>query len=188
MYEQFISRSEGKTLLVLPSFSAFSGYTKWLYSFYMLFPILAVKFSFRTWTLLLAYTNGNKDPICAASIRLVSAFHKVQQSLPNRMATLWNINSVSFLTSFPDFFFLNFHCCRHTLHGLDPVACSELELTSETMKLSRVRFPAGGGNFSLHHPVQNGSEAHPASYPIGTTGSFPGSKAAGAWSWPVTFI
>jgi hypothetical protein len=27
---------------------------------------------------------------------------------------------------------------------------------------SRVRFPAGAGNFSLHHRVQNGSGAHPA--------------------------
>jgi hypothetical protein len=33
---------------------------------------------------------------------------------------------------------------------------------------SRVRFPAGAGNFSLHHSVQNGSEAHPASYPMDT--------------------
>jgi hypothetical protein len=45
---------------------------------------------------------------------------------------------------------------------------------------SRVRFPAGAGNFSLHHRVQNGSGAHPPSYPMGTRGSFPGSKAAGA--------
>jgi hypothetical protein len=45
---------------------------------------------------------------------------------------------------------------------------------------SRVRFPAGAGNFSLHHRVQNGSEAHPASYPMGTRGSFPAGKAAGA--------
>jgi hypothetical protein len=30
--------------------------------------------------------------------------------------------------------------------------------------VSRVRFPAGDGNFSLHHRVQNGSGAHPASY------------------------
>jgi hypothetical protein len=45
---------------------------------------------------------------------------------------------------------------------------------------SRVRFPAGAGNFSLHHRVQNGSEAHPASYPMGTRGSFPGGKAAEA--------
>jgi hypothetical protein len=44
---------------------------------------------------------------------------------------------------------------------------------------SRVRFPAGAGNFSLHDRVQNGSGAHPASYPIGTRGSFPGGKAAG---------
>jgi hypothetical protein len=44
----------------------------------------------------------------------------------------------------------------------------------------RVRFPAGAGNFSLHHRVQNGSEAHPASYPMGTRGYFPEGKAAGA--------
>jgi hypothetical protein len=45
---------------------------------------------------------------------------------------------------------------------------------------SRVRFPAGAGNFSLHHRVQNGSGAHPASYPMGTRVSLPGVKAAGA--------
>jgi hypothetical protein len=45
---------------------------------------------------------------------------------------------------------------------------------------SRVRFLAGVGNFSLHHRVQNGSGAHPASYPMGTGSSFPGGKAAGA--------
>jgi hypothetical protein len=45
---------------------------------------------------------------------------------------------------------------------------------------SRVRFPGGGWEFSLHHRVQNGSEPHSASYPMGTRGSFPGGKAAGA--------
>jgi hypothetical protein len=45
---------------------------------------------------------------------------------------------------------------------------------------SRVRFPAGAGNFSLHHRIQNGSGAYPASYPMATRGSFPGGKAAGA--------
>jgi hypothetical protein len=44
---------------------------------------------------------------------------------------------------------------------------------------SRVRFPAGAGNF-FHRRVQNGSGAHPASYPMGTRGSLPGDKAAGA--------
>jgi hypothetical protein len=44
---------------------------------------------------------------------------------------------------------------------------------------SRVRLPAGAGNFSLHHRVQNCSGAHPASYPRGTRSSFPGGKAAG---------
>jgi hypothetical protein len=45
-----------------------------------------------------------------------------------------------------------------------------------------VRFPAGARDFSLLHRVQTGSGAHPASYTIGTGGSFPGDKAAGAWS------
>jgi len=33
-------------------------------------------------------------------------------------------------------------------------------------------------NFSLHHCFQIVSGAHPASYPMGTRGSFPGGKAA----------
>jgi hypothetical protein len=35
-------------------------------------------------------------------------------------------------------------------------------------------------NFSLCHRVQNGSGVHPASYPMGTRGSFPGCKDVGA--------
>jgi hypothetical protein len=42
---------------------------------------------------------------------------------------------------------------------------------------SRVRFSMGARNFSLHHRVQNGSRAHPASSLMGTTGSFPGCEA-----------
>jgi hypothetical protein len=53
---------------------------------------------------------------------------------------------------------------------------------------SRFRFLAGAGNFSLHHRVQNGSGAPSASYSMGTRGSFPGGKAAGSWSWPLTSI
>jgi hypothetical protein len=44
---------------------------------------------------------------------------------------------------------------------------------------STVRFPVGAGNFSLHHRLQDGSGAHPASYPVGTRASFPGGKATG---------
>jgi hypothetical protein len=53
---------------------------------------------------------------------------------------------------------------------------------------SMVRFPAGAGNFSLHHRVPNGSGSHPSSYPMGARGYFPGGKAAGVWSWPLTSI
>jgi hypothetical protein len=42
-----------------------------------------------------------------------------------------------------------------------------------------VRLPAGAGNFFLRYRVQNGSEAHPASYPMGTEGSFPRIKRPG---------
>jgi hypothetical protein len=37
-----------------------------------------------------------------------------------------------------------------------------------------------GEEFSLLHVVQTGSGAHPASFPMGTGGPFPGGKAAGA--------
>jgi hypothetical protein len=37
-----------------------------------------------------------------------------------------------------------------------------------------------GDDFSLLHSVQTGFGAHPASYTIGTGGSFSGGKAAGA--------
>jgi hypothetical protein len=45
---------------------------------------------------------------------------------------------------------------------------------------SMVRFSAETGNFSLHHRVQNGSGTNPASYPMGTRGSFPEDKATAA--------
>jgi hypothetical protein len=44
---------------------------------------------------------------------------------------------------------------------------------------SRVRFPAGAGNLSLHHRSQTGSGAHLDCYPIGNRGSLPGVKRPG---------
>jgi hypothetical protein len=42
-----------------------------------------------------------------------------------------------------------------------------------------VRFHAGAGNFSLRYHVQTGSGTHPAFYPMGTGGCFPGVKRPG---------
>jgi hypothetical protein len=42
---------------------------------------------------------------------------------------------------------------------------------------SRGSIPGRGKRFSLLHSVQTGSGAHPASYPMGTAGDFPGGKA-----------
>jgi hypothetical protein len=53
---------------------------------------------------------------------------------------------------------------------------------------SVVRAPVGARNFSLRHRVEIGSGAHPASYIMGSRGSFPAGNAAGKWSWPLTSI
>jgi hypothetical protein len=53
---------------------------------------------------------------------------------------------------------------------------------------SDVRVPVGARNFPPHHRIQTGYGAHPASYPMGSTGSFLGDKAAVAWRWPLTSI
>jgi hypothetical protein len=45
-----------------------------------------------------------------------------------------------------------------------------------------VRLPAEAGNFSLRHRIQIGSGAHLASHPMSTGVSFPGARAAVAWS------
>jgi len=37
----------------------------------------------------------------------------------------------------------------------------------------------------IRHRVQTCSEAHPASHPMGTGGSYPWGKTARTWSWPV---
>jgi hypothetical protein len=41
-------------------------------------------------------------------------------------------------------------------------------------------IPGRAGDFPLLHSIQTGSGAHPASYPVGTGGSFPGGEVAGA--------
>jgi hypothetical protein len=46
----------------------------------------------------------------------------------------------------------------------------------------------GKGFFSTPQRPQTGSEARPASYRMGTGGSFPRVNAVGPWSWPVTSI
>jgi hypothetical protein len=45
----------------------------------------------------------------------------------------------------------------------------------------------GRQDFLLHR-VQTDSGFHPVSYPMGTGGFFPWSKAAAAWNWPLTWV
>jgi hypothetical protein len=44
---------------------------------------------------------------------------------------------------------------------------------------SMVRFPAGDGNFSLHHRLHTGFGSHPASYPMDTGAPSLGVKRLG---------
>jgi hypothetical protein len=50
------------------------------------------------------------------------------------------------------------------------------QLTIPYDRAIEVRSPTGAEDFSSSPCVQTGSEAHPASYPMGTGGSFPGVK------------
>jgi hypothetical protein len=52
---------------------------------------------------------------------------------------------------------------------------------------SRVRFPAGAGNFSLYHRVQNGSWAHLAYSPVDIGGFYHGGKTAGPSSRRIVY-
>jgi hypothetical protein len=77
---------------------------------------------------------------------------KVQTSWYNQRTFQRNMNIILEFSSLPAF--LESHessVCVALGYGLDD-------------RGSRVRFPGGTGNFSLHHRIQNASGAHPPSY------------------------
>jgi hypothetical protein len=69
---------------------------------------------------------------------------------------------------------------RNILYGYSGVGIAQ-------SVLRRAMRRTAGQHFSLFHSVQTGSEAHPASYPMGSGGDFPWGEAAGAWRWSLTF-
>jgi hypothetical protein len=68
------------------------------------------------------------------------------------------------------------YCVFHHVMGVGIAQSVERRATSW---MAQVRFPAGQG-VSLLHSVQTSSGAHPACYPMGIGGDFPGGRAAGA--------
>jgi hypothetical protein len=70
----------------------------------------------------------------------------------------------------------HFHYCNTILKSRDSSVGIALGYGLDD-RGSKVRFPAGAGIF-FHHRVQNCSGFLPTSYPMGTRGSFPGSKEA----------
>jgi hypothetical protein len=63
----------------------------------------------------------------------------------------------------------------------------KLSRYSDALRVGRAGFDSWEDKTFLHS-VQTGSGVHPASYQIGTGGSFPGGKALRAWSWPLTSV
>jgi hypothetical protein len=59
-------------------------------------------------------------------------------------------------------------------HGSSCSIVSDYRLDDREIE---VRSPTGAEDFSSSPCVQTGSGANPASYPVGTGGSFPGGKA-----------
>jgi hypothetical protein len=85
--------------------------------------------------------------------------------------------TVSYTLSPPEYTFLTKHNWVFALPNKEK--CSSLLYRLDD-RGSKFRFPAGAGDFSLHHRIQNGSGAHLASYPMDIEGSFLGGKEAGA--------
>jgi hypothetical protein len=124
------------------------------------------------------WTTGHSQAWNILEWSLYSTFHfMLFTSLFCEMSNTSRLTSCLFLSFINESYFVTHthtHTHTHTyLHGYIVVLGYGLDDRG-----SRARFPAGAGNFSLHR-VQNGSVAHPASYPMGTRGSFPGGKAAG---------
>jgi hypothetical protein len=105
-------------------------------------------------------------------------WHKQEQemySLPYSKTWIWFCSStvVNFLWCK-----ICFYCYFIMLHGSPSIVRSCDSSVSIALSYglddwgSRFRFPAGAGKFYPHHRVQNGSGAHPASYSVGTGGSF----------------
>jgi hypothetical protein len=103
---------------------------------------------------------------------------KGQQSMQSNNERIWNIPLFGFLH------LVNFFI-RFLTTG---VGIAQRYSAGLPAGWSGFHVPTGARNFSLHHRVQTGPGAHSASYPMGRRGPFPGGKAAGAWSWPLTSI
>jgi hypothetical protein len=85
----------------------------------------------------------------------------------------------------------SFHCCgSSSLFQIELISLWISEdnvLPAALISSARISSVPGdlylssfSGNFSVRYHIQTGSGAHPASYPVGTRGSFPGGKAAWA--------
>jgi hypothetical protein len=143
---------------------------------------------------------------------LFSVSHKINQQTPGKMGRHWNrvfhnailacpSTSLHFLDTFNLRLGLTFSsfatrykintidsflpCILHT-SGFFGAAMAQSVQRRATGRTAEVRLPEGIRDFSLLHRVQTSSGASPASYSVGSVGSFPGGKAAGARNWPLT--
>jgi len=96
--------------------------------------------------------------------------------------------------------FPSYHGTRSPLQSLKEPTTGSYPESNESIPHPNPLLKSRGSSFGIatsyrlddwgsgvqFHRIQTGSRAHPASYPMGTRGSFLGSKAAGAWNWTLT--
>jgi hypothetical protein len=115
-----------------------------------------------------------------------SVCREIPQCLPircsGRLITLQNEHSV--------FVYINIFTvsisCFTVYQGVTGVVQSVERLATGWKSEGSELESRKGQEFSFRHIVQTGSGVHPESYPKRNVTFFPGCKAVGAWSWPLT--
>jgi hypothetical protein len=129
----------------------------------------------------------HQPPTCTVQAKMCGALPPA----PLNIFTAWCLSTgttLRYSVSFSEAFFLEYLIPNtfgfKYFQSLDNRRESSVGLAARYKLYGRgvgVRFLAGARDFPLLHSTQPGSGAHPGSYLMGTWGSFPGGKAAGAW-------
>jgi hypothetical protein len=138
------------------------------------------------------YVGVPKCPIC-----LLPYFNRGSQKMLAQAVTLQtSIPKVSVYSFGRDTILTNVGICRsfqyYVTQAKAPDLCPGYVCFSRLYNIYyhvaiRSRYSDGlDESGSNPDSIQTGSGVHPTSYPNGYRGLFPGGKAVGAWSWPLT--
>jgi hypothetical protein len=122
--------------------------------------------------------------------KLTRLTHKIaiQLHLMTEICTIWCSRSRRPVRKLLDTPSYSYTLYRYPSNCMEESPSCEANSRSADQETSRLLWSPKRHYRFQKNCVQNGSGAHPASYPMGTRGSFPGGKAVGAWRWPLTSI